>query len=213
MEELEPQKSGISRRTVTKAMAWAVPAIAIAAPAPAFALSGEPPLICAGEPYKVPGNNGCKAFSTGGTEVSTAKGFGFPLLVTNDTDQDIYIDDPIVVTITYKEGNTVVTKDFPVASTFPALPTILAPGESVTIFTYFNDDNSGGYTGEVVITVSWGHPPAPDPSNHPPVTLTFCVTSNQWHPQTSDNCRPVNSIIAGSCSNDAPPAEPCKGSV
>jgi hypothetical protein len=36
-----PEKSGISRRTVTKAMAWAVPVIAIASPVPAFASSGN----------------------------------------------------------------------------------------------------------------------------------------------------------------------------
>ena len=57
MDEVEPQKSGISRRTVTKAMAWAVPAIAIAAPAPAFAISGEPPTVTIGQACKLPGNS------------------------------------------------------------------------------------------------------------------------------------------------------------
>lgn len=212
MDELEPQKSGVSRRTVTKAMAWAVPAIAIAAPAPAFALSGEPPLVCAGEPYKVPGNTGCKAFATGGTPVDVEMGFGFPLVVKNETDQTIYISD-VVVTITYKQGNTIVVKSFPIVSSIPTLPTQLAAGDQVTIFTYFNDANSGGYTGEVMVEVTWGHPPEPDPSNHPPVVLTFCVTSDQWHPATSSQCAPVNGLIAGGCSTDAPPLEPCKGSV
>jgi hypothetical protein len=205
MDELEPQKSGVSRRTVTKAMAWAVPVIAIAAPAPAFALSGEPPSVCAGEPYKVPGNSGCKAFSTGGTEVDVAKGFGFPLLVTNDTDQPIYIGEDIVVTILYSEGGVPVLKVFPIVSSVPALPAELQPGESVILFTYFNEENSGGFTGRVRIVVPWGHPPAPDPSNHPDVVLEFCVTSNQWHPITSDQCTPVTDLIAGGCSTDAPP--------
>jgi len=40
MSELkEPQKSGVSRRTVTKAMAWSVPAIAVAATVPNAAAS------------------------------------------------------------------------------------------------------------------------------------------------------------------------------
>lgn len=40
MTEIEPQQpGGVSRRTVTKAMAWAVPVIAVAAPVPAFAAS------------------------------------------------------------------------------------------------------------------------------------------------------------------------------
>lgn len=46
MSDLEqPQPSGVSRRTVTKAMAWAVPAIALAAPVPAFAASCIPTII------------------------------------------------------------------------------------------------------------------------------------------------------------------------
>ncbi|MRX43880.1 hypothetical protein [Agromyces kandeliae] len=45
MEDLDTQTTtggapGISRRTVTKAAAWSVPAILIAAPAPAYAASG-----------------------------------------------------------------------------------------------------------------------------------------------------------------------------
>lgn len=39
------QATGISRRTVTKAMAWAVPAIAVVAAVPAHAASNEPPVI------------------------------------------------------------------------------------------------------------------------------------------------------------------------
>ena len=43
MSDLEEPKSGVSRRTVTKAMAWSVPAIALAVPAPAYAAS--PPCV------------------------------------------------------------------------------------------------------------------------------------------------------------------------
>ncbi|WP_314506962.1 hypothetical protein [uncultured Microbacterium sp.] len=58
MSELnEPQKSGVSRRTVTKAMAWSVPAIAVAATVPNAAASP----ICltatfSGTSCKDPGN-------------------------------------------------------------------------------------------------------------------------------------------------------------
>jgi hypothetical protein len=212
MDEVEPQKSGISRRTVTKAMAWAVPAIAIAAPAPAFALSGDEPLICAGEPFKVPGNSGCKAFDFGGNEVEPGNGFGFPLQVTNNTGQVIYIDDPMTVTILTRQGNTPVVLVFPIVSTSLPLPATLQPNDSITIYAYFNDTNSGGYTGRVRISVSWGHPPAPDPSNHPPVILEFCVTSDQWHPATSEQCQPTFDFISGGCSTDAPPiVGACRG--
>jgi hypothetical protein len=43
MSDVEEQKSGVSRRTVAKAMAWSVPAVALAAPAPAYA--ARPPCV------------------------------------------------------------------------------------------------------------------------------------------------------------------------
>lgn len=58
MSELEePTPTGISRRTVTKAMAWAVPAIAIAAPVPAFAGASQGTVELTGEACKLPGNS------------------------------------------------------------------------------------------------------------------------------------------------------------
>lgn len=48
MSDLEEQKGGISRRTVAKAMAWSVPAIALAVPAPAYAASPCTPVISFG---------------------------------------------------------------------------------------------------------------------------------------------------------------------
>lgn len=83
MSELEqPTPTGVSRRTVTKAMAWAVPAIAIATPAPAFAAS--PGIInFTGGGCKLPGNS-----------QSTFKGYAFRMSATNTTAS------PITVTIT-----------------------------------------------------------------------------------------------------------------
>ena len=74
MSELDQQPAGgVSRRTVTKAMAWAVPAIAIAAPAPAFAVSGGV-LQLTGTGCKLPGN-----------ATATFKGYAFGLTITNNT--------------------------------------------------------------------------------------------------------------------------------
>lgn len=39
MSDLEESKPGVSRRSVAKAMAWSVPAVALAVPAPAYAAS------------------------------------------------------------------------------------------------------------------------------------------------------------------------------
>jgi len=70
MSDLEqPQSSGVSRRTVTKAMAWAVPAIAIATPAPAFAASCIP---------SVTFNNGASCKCPG---QSTNLGWGYYLTI------------------------------------------------------------------------------------------------------------------------------------
>lgn len=81
MSEFDEQpEGGISRRTVTKAMAWAVPVIAIAAPAPAFAVSGGI-LEFAGVGCKLPGNSN-----------SIYKGYAFLLSVTNNTNAAVTID-------------------------------------------------------------------------------------------------------------------------
>ena len=71
----------ITRRTVTKAMAWAVPVIAVAASVPAYAAS-EQILVASGAACKLPGNSG-------GLFKGYALGFAA---------QNIY-NDPIVVTI------------------------------------------------------------------------------------------------------------------
>jgi hypothetical protein len=72
--------NGISRRTVTKAMAWAVPVIAVATAVPAYAASqGEFNLTGLG--CKLPGRSN-----------PTFKGYAFRLSVSNTTDQDIIIE-------------------------------------------------------------------------------------------------------------------------
>jgi hypothetical protein len=58
MSDLEEPKSGVSRRTVTKAMAWSVPAIALAVPAPAYAASPCIPVVTLGNlSCKCPGQS------------------------------------------------------------------------------------------------------------------------------------------------------------
>lgn len=67
MTESESQQpGGVSRRTVTKAMAWAVPVIAVAAPIPAFAASQGIVSFtgrgCKDPGNSIPGNPGSKAY-------------------------------------------------------------------------------------------------------------------------------------------------------
>jgi len=81
MSELDQQPAGgISRRTVTKAMAWSIPAIAIAVPAPAFAASGGT-LTLGGTGCKLPGNSN-----------SVYKGYAFDLSASNTTNSPVTIN-------------------------------------------------------------------------------------------------------------------------
>lgn len=81
MREFEQQpEGGVSRRTVTKAMAWSIPVVAIAAPVPAFAASGGI-LNFAGTGCKLPGNSN-----------SIFKGYVFLLSVVNNTNSNIVLN-------------------------------------------------------------------------------------------------------------------------
>lgn len=82
------QPGGVTRRTVTKAMAWAVPAIAIAAPVPAFAGASQGVLTLEGTGCKLPGNSN-----------DTFKGYAFNLNAINTTPNVFYCVDILSVTL------------------------------------------------------------------------------------------------------------------
>jgi hypothetical protein len=139
-----PEKSGISRRTVTKAMAWAVPVIAVAAPAPAFAASGPPPTICPGVGCKLPGAS-CDGAVPG---LDGTKGFIFPIRITNnDCCKSIVL---LAITIDPFAGKT-----FTVINALPSGS--LAPGASVDYSVYANGSNSTTNGGSSVMHITWGH--------------------------------------------------------
>ncbi len=81
MSDLEEPKPGISRRTVAKAAAWSVPAIALAVSTPAYAASPGF-LTVTGDGCKLPGN---------ATDVY--KGYAFEGSITNDSPADVTIAD------------------------------------------------------------------------------------------------------------------------
>jgi hypothetical protein len=73
MSDLEEQKPGVSRRTVAKAMAWSVPAVALAVPTPAYAAS--PGVITvSGAGCKLPGQS-----------QDVFKGYAFRATISNTT--------------------------------------------------------------------------------------------------------------------------------
>ncbi|WP_344737751.1 hypothetical protein [Microbacterium awajiense] len=87
MSDLEqPEEKGLSRRTVTRAMAWSVPAIAIAAPVPAFAASVPPP------PPVFDFNKGCATVGNGnGGCAGTDKTPQVPAYATNTSATDTLV--------------------------------------------------------------------------------------------------------------------------
>lgn len=90
--DFESQTPGISRRTVTKAMAWAVPAVAVAAQVPIVAASPIVTVSQAGAACKLPGNSCAPTWS---------KGYLQPLTICNNSNQSITvtIDSPSTLKI------------------------------------------------------------------------------------------------------------------
>ena len=79
MSDLEEQKPGVSRRTVAKAMAWSVPAVALAVPTPAYAAS--PGVIeLSGLGCKLPGNS-----------QGPFKGYAFRATISNTTNAQVTV--------------------------------------------------------------------------------------------------------------------------
>jgi hypothetical protein len=145
MSELEQQPAGgISRRTVTKAMAWSIPVIAVAAPAPAFAASGGVFTL---------GGTGCKL---PGSSSTIFKGYVFALSAVNTTNSTITVNvisatldgQPLgSVAIVNLDTGTGQTNPFTLApdTSYPhlALLTELAPNSSQGTLTIVYTVNGG----------------------------------------------------------------------
>lgn len=154
----------INRRTVTKGIAWSVPAVAIASAAPAFASSGPKPTLSFLGACKYPGNN-C------GGEVKHAYGFRFQV-TNNDPNRTIYfcgaeldnVSDPTL-------AGKLVWKN-PGGSCI-AVP----PGETGTLNFFFSGDNSANRNFTADLVVHWGHQCdcQNDPNNHAPITIRVQV--------------------------------------
>jgi hypothetical protein len=168
MSELEqPTPKGISRRTVAKAMAWSVPVVAVAAAVPAYAASGSTPVITAGLACKSPGQS-CSAFPFG---------YRVPVSIENpDPTKTIYITG---ITITNNTGCDNLTG----ASTVPALPITVLPGQTINATFVANASNSANQSCLFTFSVDWGHAAnGSDSGNHPDIPVVIDVTS------TPPNC-------------------------
>jgi hypothetical protein len=160
----------ISRRTIAKGAAWAIPAVPLVVATPAYAASGGGPTVVIGAACKYPGNS-CSLF---------VKGYVFEVSITNTTDKDIYIynqsgyelevnDDSTSVNLSY---NAAVYASGPLAGQEVVFPVLLEPGETILLIVNGQEANSANLKGvTVTVSVPWGHTPVPpDPDNHPNVT-------------------------------------------
>jgi len=201
IENIEPEKKGISRRTVTKAMAWAVPVIAIAAPVPAFAASGGPPNVAVGTACKLPGKSanaqGCDEVFAGLPGLDTDNAYAIPLLVCNNTDKPIVLQPDITITTTSGDLEFTVVGISPDYCTpiAPCAGVICTPGECVKVIIYANTNDSANTEVTFDVTVPWGHD-CTDP-DHPPIVIEDVVvddfppcSSRTPFPQGSPTCDP-----------------------
>jgi hypothetical protein len=165
MSEQTKPAGGISRRTVTKGVAWSVPVVIVASAAPAMAASGGPPRIVKGPACKNPGNS-CR---------SRPKGYGFNAQVCNDSTKAIYlysatISSPQIADLTF-------------GTVEPGFPIQVPAGQCVNVLFNASSDNSANLAFTATVTVQWGHNPTPpDPDNHPAIVIVYDVTG------TPPNC-------------------------
>ena len=184
MSDLEEQKTGVSRRTVAKAMAWSVPAVALAVPAPAYAASGGPPSIVVGDACKLPGNSCGNVF---------VKGYIFDVTITNNSGKDIYLYDQAGFEILISDTNPEITLFFQAAidattGDVISFPYLLPAGDSIAIILNAGENgNSANQSLTGSISIPWGHTPTPpDPDNHPPAVDDFSFASTP--PQQNPAC-------------------------
>ena len=177
----------ISRRTIAKGAAWAVPVVPLVVATPAYAASGGGPTIVLGDACKLPGNSCGNVF---------VKGYIFDVTITNTTDKPIYIYDEPGYEITFSEDSPDISLFFEAAilATGPnagdpiTFPYLLEPGESIAlIFNAGENGNSKNVQGlTVTLTVPWGHTEDPnlEPDDHDPIsdTETYPSTPPQQNP-------------------------------
>ena len=189
MSDLEEPKAGVSRRTVAKAMAWSVPAIAIAVPAPAYAASGNPPDVSVGEACKLPGNSaqGCAELFAGLPGLDPSKAFAIPLLICNNTNKDIVLKPSISISSSGLPFNVVGIN--------PDYCTAIAPGDCVKVIVYANSDNSANQSVTLSLTIPWGHDC--NDTDHAPIVIPGIVidsfppcSSKTPFPQGAPTCDP-----------------------
>ncbi|WP_404381889.1 hypothetical protein LL946_14635 [Knoellia locipacati] len=187
-EHLEERR--ISRRTIAKGAAWAIPAVPLVVATPAYAASGGGPTIVLGDACKLPGNSCGNVF---------VKGYIFDVTITNNTDKDIYLYNETGYLITFAEDAPAITLFFqaaiiatgPNAGDVVTFPYLLEPGESIALIFNAGENGNSQNVQDITVTISvpWGHTEDPnlEPDNHPPAVDTATYPSTP--PEQNPNCQ------------------------
>lgn len=179
----------ISRRTIAKGAAWAIPAVPLAVATPAYAASGGGPTIVLGDACKLPGNSCGNVF---------VKGYIFDVSICNTTDKPIYLFNQAGFQITFTENSPDISLFFQAAvdattGDVIAFPYLLDPGDCVALI--FNAGENGNSQNvqnlTVTLSIPWGHttPAGSDPDNHP--NATDSATYPSTPPVQNPSCQVV----------------------
>lgn len=154
----------VSRRVVTKGVAWTIPAVAFAAAAPAMASSGPAPTFILGGGVKAPG----------GSCLPLKKGYGIPITVTNHDSKEIEIWQ-IVITLNTSGLSLTVNTDL--------LPVTVSAGGSLTFWFNAQSQNSANQAFNLGIDIYWRHT-----NEIPPDTSHEAVYYQVTIPSTPPGC-------------------------
>ena len=167
----------ISRRTIAKGAAWAIPAVPLVVATPAYAASGGGPSVDLGDACKLPGNSCGNVF---------VKGYVFEVSITNTTDKPIYLFDQAGFEILITENSPDISLFFQAAvyATDPdgagpiqvgdvvTFPVLLPPGNTIVLVLNAGENGNSQNVQNITVGISipWGHtlPAGSDPDNHPP---------------------------------------------
>jgi hypothetical protein len=138
-ESFEVEPSGVSRRTVTKAMAWAVPVLAVSAAVPAYAAS-QINFQLNGAGCKLPGNSN-----------GIYKGYAFALIITNNSTVPITINILDISLNGTDLGTSALVNLTPTPATIDQNPFQLAPGQGIADGALVTENAANSSNGTLLI--------------------------------------------------------------
>lgn len=176
----------ISRRTIAKGAAWAVPVVPLVVATPAYASSGGGPTVELGDACKLPGNSCGNVF---------VKGYVFDVSICNTTDKPIYLYDETGFEIGVTDDSDDIDLFFQAAvyTTDPdgqgdievgdvaTFPVLLEPSACIALVLNAGENGNSANVQDLTVTISvpWGHTEDPtlEPDDHDPIEASATYPS------------------------------------